>query len=36
MTTTNGHGGWTGTILRVNLTSGKISREPLNLEWAKE
>ena len=34
--TTNGHGGWTGTILRVNLTSGDITREPLNLEWAKD
>ena len=34
--TTNGHGGWTGTVLRVNLTSGDITKEPLNLDWAKE
>ena len=29
------NGGWTGTILRVDLTTGRISREPLNMDWAK-
>jgi aldehyde:ferredoxin oxidoreductase len=29
-------GGWTGTVLRVDLTSGKISKEPLNEQWARE
>lgn len=28
--------GWTGTVLRINLTAGEISKEPLNEEWAKE
>jgi aldehyde:ferredoxin oxidoreductase len=28
--------GWTGTILRINLTTGKITREPTNLEDAKK
>jgi aldehyde:ferredoxin oxidoreductase len=27
--------GWTGTILRINLTSGSIVKEPLNMELAK-
>jgi len=27
---------WTGKILRVNLTSGKISSEPLNEEWKND
>jgi len=36
MTTTNGQGGWTGTLLRVNLTIGEIKREAVNLDWAKE
>ena len=27
--------GWTGTILRVNLTTGDISKEPTNLESAR-
>ncbi len=27
---------WTGTILRVNLTSGKITREPLNVQEARK
>jgi aldehyde:ferredoxin oxidoreductase len=26
--------GWTGKILRVNLTDGAIRSEPLNMEWA--
>ena len=29
-------GGWTGTVLRVDLTSGTISREPLNEQWARD
>ena len=28
--------GWTGTILRVNLTSGEVKKEALNEEWARE
>lgn len=28
--------GWTGTILRINLTSGEISKEDLNKDWARE
>ena len=28
--------GWTGTILRVNLTSGKITRETLNEKLAHQ
>jgi aldehyde:ferredoxin oxidoreductase len=36
MTTTNGHGGWTGTLLRVNLTEGTVIREPINRDWARE
>ncbi|MDR1713971.1 MAG: hypothetical protein LBR39_07480, partial [Coriobacteriales bacterium] len=28
--------GWTGTVLRVNLKSGAISKEPLNMQWAKD
>lgn len=28
--------GWTGTVLRVNLTNRTISKEPLNEEWARE
>ena len=27
--------GWTGRILRVNLTQGRCESEPLNLEWAE-
>ncbi len=26
--------GWTGKILRVNLTKGTVKSEPLNMEWA--
>lgn len=29
-------GGWIGTVLRVNLTTGQISKEPLNMEWAEQ
>ena len=29
-------GGWTGTILRVDLGSGEIRREPLDANWARE
>ena len=28
-------GGWIGTILRVNLTTGRITKEPLNMDWAR-
>ena len=27
---------WTRTILRVNLTTGTIAKEPLNMEWTNE
>ena len=27
---------WTKTILRVNLTEGTVTKEPLNMEWAQE
>jgi aldehyde:ferredoxin oxidoreductase len=27
---------WAGKILRVNLTSGSVTSEPLNMEWAQE
>jgi aldehyde:ferredoxin oxidoreductase len=27
---------WTRNVLRVNLTSGKIKREPLNMAWARD
>ncbi len=27
---------WTQTLLRVNLTSGTITKEPLNMEWAND
>ncbi len=27
---------WAGKILRVNLTDGKVSSEPLNMEWARQ
>ena len=29
-------GGWMGTVLRINLTTGQISKEPLNMKWAKD
>lgn len=28
--------GWTGTVLRINLTDRTITKEPLNEQWAKE
>ena len=28
--------GWTGTILRVNLTEGRVTKEPLNRQLARE
>ncbi|MCS6924400.1 MAG: aldehyde ferredoxin oxidoreductase family protein [Candidatus Binatia bacterium] len=28
--------GWTGTLLRVNLTTRQISKEPLREEWARD
>ncbi len=28
--------GWTGTVLRINLTERTISKEPLNEQWARE
>ncbi len=27
--------GWTGTVLRVHLTEGKITKEPLREDWAR-
>ena len=27
---------WTRKVLRVNLTNGTISTEPLNMEWARD
>ncbi len=30
------YGGWAGKILRVNLTTGEITAEPLNMKWAKD
>ena len=27
---------WTKTILRINLTTGEITKEPLNMEWAQQ
>ncbi len=29
-------GGWTGTVLRVNLTRGTIKKEPLREDWARD
>jgi aldehyde:ferredoxin oxidoreductase len=29
-------GGWTGTVLRVDLTRGRIKKEPLREDWARE
>lgn len=29
-------GGWTGTLLRVDLTRGKIDKEQVNTEWARD
>ena len=28
--------GWTGNVLRVNLTKGTCTKEPLNMEWAAQ
>jgi aldehyde:ferredoxin oxidoreductase len=28
--------GWVGTVLRIDLSSGRIAREPLNLDWARQ
>lgn len=28
--------GWAGTILRIDLSSRRISKEPLNMEWAQK
>ncbi|MFQ5992927.1 MAG: aldehyde ferredoxin oxidoreductase N-terminal domain-containing protein, partial [Nitrospiraceae bacterium] len=28
--------GWSGTLLRVDLTRGTIAKEPLNREWARD
>src|SRR5439155_11700313 len=28
--------GWTGQLLRIDLTKGSTTKEPLNLEWARE
>ena len=27
---------WTRKVLRINLSNGKISDEPLNMEWARQ
>ncbi|MEJ2344595.1 MAG: aldehyde ferredoxin oxidoreductase family protein [Gammaproteobacteria bacterium] len=27
---------WTGNVLRVNLTAGEITKEPLNMQWAQD
>ena len=27
---------WSGNVLRVNLTKGTCTSEPLNMEWARE
>jgi aldehyde:ferredoxin oxidoreductase len=29
-------GGWTGTVLRVDLTRGRVKKEPLREDWASE
>ncbi len=29
-------GGYTGKVLRINLTEGKVSTEPLNMDLAKK
>jgi len=29
-------GGWTETLLRVNLTTGEITKEALNMDWARQ
>ena len=29
-------GGWTGTLLRVDLTSQSIAKEELNRDWARD
>ncbi|GBD13939.1 putative oxidoreductase YdhV [bacterium HR24] len=28
--------GWVGTVLRIDLTNGRIVREPLNMDWARQ
>ena len=28
--------GWAGTVLRVDLSTQKIDKEPLNMKWAHE
>jgi len=28
--------GWTGKVLRINLTEGTVKTEPLNMEWAQK
>jgi aldehyde:ferredoxin oxidoreductase len=28
--------GWQGKVLRVNLTAGAITDEPLNMDWAQQ
>ena len=32
----SGMNGWIGTVLRINLTTSTITKEPLNAEWAKD
>ena len=27
---------WAGKLLRVNLTTGTVKSEPLNMEWARQ
>jgi aldehyde:ferredoxin oxidoreductase len=28
--------GWTGVVLRVNLTTRQVSKEPLREDWARD
>ena len=28
--------GWTGQLLRIDLTKGAVTKEPLNMTWARE
>ena len=28
-------GGWTGNVLRVDLSAGRIAKEPLREDWAR-
>jgi len=28
--------GWVGQVLRIDLTAGRVTKEPLNMEWARQ